>query len=867
MAPVMPQIATHRIPSAGPSSSLSGLTEDEAVRRLRSEGYNELTRPRKRGLLRITGEVCSEPMFELLLAASAIYFVLGKLGEALILAGSALTTIVVAIVQENRTERVLEALRDLTSPRALVVRGGISKRIPGREVVRGDIIVLAEGDRVPADAFLLSCSDLQIDESLLTGESVPVQKVASAAEINESFPASVKDERMLRAFAGTMVVRGHAVGEVVTTGAKSELGKIGKVLGEITAEPSLLHIQVSRLVRILAVIGIALSSLVVALYVLMRGSWLDGLLAGITLAMSLLPEEFPLVLTIFVVMGAWRISKARVLTRRSATIETLGAATVLCSDKTGTMTVNRMTIPELFADGESLRFNFDPEREDRIPAKFLRLIEYGVFASEVQPFDPMERAFHHLGQKCLTAYSRLREDWRLVHEYALTPELLAVTHVWKPLAEEGYIVAAKGAPEAIARLCGLDGAALVHVMRKVDEMSARGMRLLAVARSKCSGPPWPDSPTGFQFDFLGLVGLADPLRAGVSQAVSECRNAGIRVVMVTGDYPATAKAIAREAGLDVAAQVVNGDDIAQMTDLELRKCVTDAQVFARTLPEQKLRLVNAFKANGEIVAMTGDGVNDAPSLKAAHIGIAMGGRGTDVAREAAALVLLDDDFSSIVGAVRLGRRINDNLRKAMAYLLAVHVPISGLALLPLMFGWPLIFMPVHIAFLELVIDPVASIVFEAETEESDVMRKPPRASGTPIFSAAIIGWSVLQGTWVLLLTAAAFAEAISRGIPDSEARAVAFVSLVTCNCLLIFVNRTFGSSIIVSVRRPNPALWVVLAATAVLLGISLAIPPVRSLFAFDSMTAADFLRVLAVGIATIGLLEPAKSLLRSRGLP
>ncbi|HLI80738.1 MAG TPA: HAD-IC family P-type ATPase, partial [Candidatus Binataceae bacterium] len=687
------------------TSAVSGLSEEEAARRLRSEGYNELQKPRRRNLFRIAIEVCSEPMFELLLAASAIYFALGNHTEALILVGSAITTVAIATIQENRTEHVLEALRDLTSPRALVVRDGLIKRIPGREVVRGDVVILSEGDRVPADVVLHSCNDLEADESLLTGESVPVRKRARKQPLSGN---PMEDTAEL-AFAGTMIVRGHAVGEVIAAGAASEIGKIGKALGDIVIEPSLLHREVRRLVRVLAVIGIGISLLVVVLYVVMRGSWLDGLLAGITLAMSLLPEEFPFVLTIFMTMGAWRISKANVLTRRSATIETLGAATVLCTDKTGTLTVNRMSVAELFAGEEE--FRVDPSNAP-IPAKFLPLVEYGVLASEIHPFDPMERAFHDFGRRSLPHADSLHKDWVLSHEYELSTELLAVTHIWKAPEHQAYVVAAKGAPEAIAKLCDLAGDGLKVVLRKVNEMAGRGMRVIAVAKSSSSGPPWPDSPLALRFEFIGLIGLADPLRAGVSEAIKECRSAGIQVVMVTGDYPATASAIAAQAGLD-AAKVVSGPDLARMSDRELRDSLGRVRVFARMLPEHKLRLVNALKANGEIVAMTGDGVNDAPCLKAAHIGVAMGGRGTDVAREASAIVLLDDNFSSIVRAIRLGRRIYDNIRKAMGFLLAVHVPIGGLALLPIIFGWPLVFAPLHIAFLELIVDPVSSIVFEA----------------------------------------------------------------------------------------------------------------------------------------------------------
>ncbi len=845
--------ATPSIPS-----ELTGLSEAEARRRLRNEGYNELSRPPKRDLFRIALEVGSEPMFELLLAASAIYFLIGDIGEGAILAGSALITVVIAIVQESRTERVLEALRDLTSPRALVVREGVSTRIPGREVVRGDIIVVSEGDRVPADARLLSSSELAIDESLLTGESLPVEKHAGSPAATGLRPEPTPESTSSLLFAATLAVRGHGVGEVFAIGVQSEIGKIGKTLGAIAPESSLLQLQVRRVVRALAAIGIGLSLLVVVLYVLMRGSWIQGLLAGITLAMSLLPEEFPLVLTVFMVMGAWRISKARVLTRRPTTIETLGAATVLCSDKTGTLTTNRMSIAELFAGGETFRVT---ARDDQIPLNFQAIAKYGLLASEQHPFDPMERAFHDFGQRCLSSLES-HADWELVHEYALAPQLLAVTHIWRPPQSDGLVVAAKGAPETIGRMCRLDGDAMADLMRTVNVMAASGRRVLGVAKAEATGPPWPASPLAYRFEFLGLVGLADPLRPGVAEAVEECRRAGIEVVMVTGDYPVTATAIAREAGINLVGGIVTGEELARMNEEELRQCAKSSRVFARTMPDQKLRLVDAFKANGDVVAMTGDGVNDAPALKAANIGIAMGGRGTDVAREAAALVLLDDDFSSIVKAVRLGRRIYDNLRKAMGFLLAVHVPIAGLSLLPILFGWPLILTPVHIVFLELVIDPIASIVFEVETEERDLMRRPPRSPAQPLISLSMITLSLLQGAVILLLTGALLIEALSRAVSAEEARALTFTSLVSCNLILTLIDRSLGTSLFDALRRPNPALWVAFAVTVALLGITLIVPQVRLAFGFAALSRADMLRVACVALAAGALLEVAKTLVR-----
>ena len=625
-------------------------------------------------------------------------------------------------------------------------------------------------------------------------------------------------------FSGSLVVRGTGIGEVTATGALSEIGKIGQSLSTLETEPPRLQAQTRRLVRVFAMVGGAVSVLAVLLYGILRGGWLDAVLAGIALGMSMLPEEFPVVLTVFMAMGAWRISRARVLTRRAAAIETLGSATVLCTDKTGTLTENRMSIAELrLKNGEIFR-----PREAagaRMPEDFHDLVEFGLLASARDPFDPMEKAFHDLGREQLAETEHLHgPEWKLVHAYGLRPDLLAMSHVWQAAdGRQEFVIAAKGAPEAIADLCHLSAADLAALTQSVDAMAAEGLRVLGVARASFAGQTWPDSQHDFAFEFLGLVGLADPLRPSVPDAVSECRSAGIKVVMITGDYPATARAIARQAGLD-AEDLVTGEELEKLSDAELALRVRTATVFARIMPEQKLRIVNALKANGEIVAMTGDGVNDAPSLKAAHIGIAMGGRGTDVAREASSIVLLDDDFGSIVKSVRLGRRIYDNLRKAMGFIFAVHVPIAGLALLPLLFGLPILFGPMHIAFLEMVIDPVCSLVFEAETEEDDVMRRPPRAPDQPLFSGSLIGWSVLQGACAFALVAVIFIVASKRGMPDDEVRALAFFSLVMTIVSLIFVNRSFSTSLFTALRRPNQTLALVLLAVVTMLSLTLLWP-------------------------------------------
>ena len=836
-----------------------GLTARQAAERLAAEGPNLLPRPESRNFIRIVVEILREPMFALLIGAGAIYLLLGDLKEAVILFLFACTSVAIAVVQEARTERVLESLRDLTSPRALVVRDGIETRVAGAEVVRGDLVVLAEGDRVPADATVLSAHDLMADESLLTGEAAPVRKLALAGAPSSARPGG---DDLPYVYSGSLVVRGQGRAEVTATGARSEIGKIGVAITTIESEPPRLRAETGRFVRRFAAVSLTLSAVAVPLYGLLRGGWLDAVLSGIALGMSMLPEEFPLILTVFMVMGAWRISHARVLTRRVSAIETLGAATVLCTDKTGTLTQNRMTIVELRAGSNLWR----PGGGDDPPIEVSELIRHGILASARDPFDPMEKAFHALGRQLRTAGDHRGNDLALKWEYGLRPDLLAVTNVWAAAGQAELLAATKGAPESVADLCGLSAADREQLARAVDDMAHEGMRILGVARATVpAGQARPETPRGFRFRFLGLVGIADPLRPTVRAAVQECRSAGIRVVMITGDYPQTARAIAGQAGLD-NSEVVSGTDIEQMTDAELARRTRNTTIFARTLPDQKLRIVQAFKANGEVVAMTGDGVNDAPSLKAAHIGIAMGGRGTDVAREASSLVLLDDDFASIVSAVRLGRRIYDNLRKAMAYVLAIHVPIAGLALLPLVLGLPLIFWPLHIAFLEMVIDPMCSIVFEAEGEESDIMLRPPRDPEQPLFSFSSIVWSLTQGAVVLAFVAVLFVVALDRGLPEEDVRALAFAALVATNLGLVLINRSQGAALWVAFRRRNASLWWVAGTTAAVLAGIVAFGPTRQLFHFGPLHANDVALVLASGSTVLILLSLAKRAPFFRGL-
>jgi Ca2+-transporting ATPase len=849
----MPQPSTPPPCAADPAGHHSGLSATEAARRLQAEGPNELTPSQQRRLGAILAEVAREPMFQLLAAAGALYLLLGDVGEAAMLLAFVCLTVAITVWQGLRTERALEALRDLTSPRALVLRGGQRLRIAGREVVRGDLLVLSEGDRIAADARLLVANDLRADESLLTGEALPVSKLAAAPKAagDPSSPARPGcpdtaarpgGDGQTHVYAGTLVVGGQGLARVLATGPATEIGRIGQALGTMDSPATPLNLQTRHLVRVFSVIGLMLSVVVVGLYGTLRGDWIAGLLAGITLAMSMLPQEFLLILTVFMAMGAWRLSRQRVLTRRPATIEALGAATVLCTDKTGTLTQNRMTVMALAVPAGS---DLTPwatwatwaAGDAALPAAFHTLLESGLLASERDPFDTMDQAFARIAAEQLPASHR-HPDWDLVQDYGLVPTLLAMTHVWQVPGDAVHRVAVKGAQEAVLGLCRLPEAGSLAINAAGQAMACRGLRVLAVARGRFEpeAAAYPATPQGFELEFLGLVGLADPLRGGVIEAVQDCRNAGIRVVMITGDHPATARAMATQAGLDSAGATLTGAELATLDEAALRRRVAGTTVYARVLPEQKLRIVQALQASGEVVAMTGDGVNDAPSLKAAHIGIAMGGRGTDVAREAASLVLLDDDFGSIVGAVRLGRRIYDNLRKAMAFVFAVHVPIAGLSLMPLLFGLPLVFTPVHIAFLELLIDPVCSIVFESEPEEGSNMQRPPRDPATPLFSRALIANSLAQGGLVLLAVGLFFVALLHSGVAEAAARGATFSALVGCSVALILVNRSLSGRLWSSLLRPNPALWRVLAATAALLTAVLLIAPLRALFRFAAPT-------------------------------
>ena len=866
-----------------------GLGSAEAARRLAIDGPNALPGSAPRSAAALLWDVLTEPMLLMLLAAGGIYLALGDRGEALFLLSFVFVVIGITLAQEHKTQRALESLRDLSAPRALVMRDGQEQRIAGQDVVRGDLLILHEGDRIAADAQLIQ-GQLEVDESLLTGEAVPVTKLpaaqadqatAAAAAASTAPPQSKPAPSGGNAahtvasvgalFASTVVTRGVGLARVCATASHTAVGRLGADLAA-TAEPASALQQGSRtLVRRLGAIAVVLASAQVVLgWWWNGGALLDSLLSGIALAMAILPEEIPVILTVFLALGAWRISQQKVLTRRVTAVETLGAITVLAVDKTGTLTMNRMAVAEL----ATANARFTPEDAHHLPETFHLLTEFAMLATPGDPFDPMEKAIQHFGHQWLAGTEHVHDGYESEFEYALSGDILAMTRVFASDEPDTHLLATKGAPEAVADLCHLGAAQRETIRRQVESMAERGLRVLGVARGRWKGPalapdqspPWPQSQHDFDFEFLGLLALADPPRPEVPAALAQCRRAGVRVVMMTGDHPATARAIAQQVGLSARPEVLTGAEIEALDDAALTARLRHVDLCARLTPAHKLRLVQLLRASGEVVAMTGDGVNDAPALKAADVGIAMGERGTDVAREAAALVLLDDSFARIVAAIRQGRRIDDNLRKAIRFTFAVHLPIIALALIPTLLQWPALLLPVHIVLLQLLIDPTCAVVLEAEPEAPGLMERAPRAVGDSPFALAALGYAVVQGLGIAVLLLWGHAWFNAQGASAAQSRGVVFITLVLSVMLLILAQRNVARPALWSVRSPTPWLWRITAAMLLMLAAVTGLPWLRGLMGLALPGTAGMVTVAALLALCLAWLELVRLLGQHLGL-
>ncbi|WP_421720271.1 cation-translocating P-type ATPase [Aquidulcibacter sp.] len=788
-----------------------GLTQAEADQKLEEFGPNSLAVVKDRSVLRIIFGTLKEPMFLFMLSAAALYLMVGDLAEGAFLVLAASVSMGLVVFQDARSERALHALRDLAAPHAHVIRDGQTRLLPADQLVPGDVIIPNAGERFPADADLVSDHLLMMDEAVLTGESAPASKTLG---------------QDVSLFAGSLVVSGEGLAVVTQTGGNTQIGMIGTALsGEIEQTP--LQVSTGRLVIWLSLGALVVCLAIVAAYGLLRGDWLAGGLAGLTAAIALLPEEFPLVLAVFLAMGSQRLAQHHVLVRRAAVVETLGAITLLCVDKTGTLTQNQMRVDRVWSLDET---------------NHAEVLQVSTLASAVHPIDPMDKAIHAAANAQTSGAVELN-DFALKSVSPLAPQRLAVIQNWQ---HEGQrIWATKGAPEAVLHLCpDLPPEARARIVAELEAMASSGLRVLACAQART------DTKTDLKiedvaFEFVGLLGFIDPLREDVPAALAEARQAGIQIAMITGDLTATALAIAKAAGLDAGAGVLTGHEIEDLSPEALQARLAHVRIFARVRPEAKLKLILVFQALGHVVAMTGDGVNDAPALEAAHVGIAMGQRGTDVAREAADLVLLDDSFASIISGVRLGRRIFANLRKALGYVLAIHIPIAGLALLPILLGLPPMLFPMHIVVMELMIDPISSLVFEAEPSEASAMVQPPRALSEPLFGLSQMAWAGFQGLILLGGVLGLYFWAIETGIPETTARSMGYVCLVTGNVTLALVDGYEPS--ISPFDRRHRLLWIVALLVSTTLAAILYVPWLAKIFKMAPLGGADL--ALALGVA------------------
>lgn len=824
---------------------MEGLSSEQAKIQAKKFGKNEIPDSGKKGKFHLVLDIFKEPMFLLLISCGVLYMLLGDFREGFILLSTIIIIIFITIYQNAKTENALGKLKQLSSPRALVLRDGKETRIAGNEVVVEDIIIVNEGDRIPADAILIHSNHLKVDESLLTGESLAVDKST--------------EEGKNTLFSGTLVISGNAKAKVSSIGSKTEMGKIGHSLQSIEQSGTRLQTEMKGLIKGLFIIGGIISVATVLAFYFSRGNFIQSLLNGLASTMAILPEEFPVVLTIFLALGAWRLSKKNVLTRKPSAIESLGSATVLCSDKTGTITMNRMELTSVMINETFFEFDNIYRKNDDI----LHAINVGNLSSRVDSIDTMDNA---LSRKA-AEMNLLRSDKKhFIKEYPLNSAFPAISRVYTD--DSRCLVYCKGSPESIFQLCRFDESETASKLKLVNEMALKGLRVLGVAEGQYEKiEDLPKEQSELKLKFVALIGFEDPIRPEVPAAIKECAEAGISVKMITGDFPLTAESIANKIGLSTHNGILTGDEIERLNDIDLQKKIKNIHVFARVRPEQKLRIVLALKANNEIVAMTGDGVNDAPALKASDIGIAMGMKGTDVAREASSLVLLDDNFASIVAAIRSGRKIFDNLQKSMSYIMSIHLPIIGLTLLPAFFGnLPILLMPIHIVFMELIIDPVCSIAFESEPEEKGIMQRPPRPVEEKFFGWRKIFTSLFRGLLLLTMVILVYFLSIEEGHSEGEVRAITFTSLIIGNIFLILTDLSNTRSFLWVFRGKNKAALILPSIAFVVLLLVLNTKPGQVIFNFDHPGHFHFIPSLVGAGSLLLLIEFIKMFKFKKGI-
>lgn len=818
--------------------NLGGLNSEEVEKLQKKYGMNELVIQEKPNMLKKFLGVFKEPMFLLLLIATTVYFLLGAPKDGAIMLVFVGFVASITFIQEWKTEKTMNALKDLTSPKVNTLRDGKNILIKSTELVPGDVVFLSEGERIPADCIVLEPSNFSVDESILTGESEYVMKV-STTQSEKSTDYWKKDIL----YAGTLCVFGKCTAIVKFTGINTEYGKIGKAISEAKDEPTPLQKKVSILVKNIAIAGVILCISVMVASYFYSFDILNSILSGISLAMAIIPEEFPVVLTVFLSMGAYRLAKNNTLMRKISAVETLGSATVLCVDKTGTITQNKMKVKSIYSDGGIFN-NEDLKNQE--------LSDLMVLSCEKDPYDPMEKAILEAAN-----LSQLETVYKydLSKKIAFDSKTKRMANIY--IKDNKYYVAVKGSAETVLGLCNLDKQTMDEINIEIDKMASNGLRVLALA--DCTSEEVYEDLECYELTFKALVGLQDPPKDGVEEAIKLCKKAGIRVVMITGDYSKTAMAIGEEIGLKFTDKVIVGNEIDSLSENELCEVVKSCDVFSRVIPEQKMKIVKALKKNGEIVAMTGDGVNDAPALKSADIGIAMGQRGTEVAKEAADMILMDDNFTTIVKSVKDGRRVYDNIRKAMVYILIIHIPIAAMAMFAPLFNLPPLLLPMHIMLLELIIDPTCSIVFEGEPAEANIMENPPRPPQEPLLTRSLTIKVVLQGIIMFLAAFMPFHYMIDLGISSEYARSFSLITFIVANVTLVLVNRSNTELLYHLIKEKGSKVRLIVNSMALIMVFAIVyIPILNGFFRTEKIGIYPLIIAIVLGFISTGWWEIVK---------
>ncbi|MBL0308524.1 MAG: cation-translocating P-type ATPase [Bacteroidetes bacterium] len=811
--------------------NIKGLTNEQVILARKKFGRNTLDYQQQNRVLDVIGKLAKEPMIILLLVAALIYFISGKTGDGIFLSSAIIIVSVISLFQDSRSRNALQKLKSFTQANCKVIRNGQTEEIKSEDLVVGDSLIVEEGTSITADGIIVHSNDFSVNESILTGESLPV------------FKDKDKEDNLI--FKGTTVASGLAIVTITEIGNLTRLGKIGKSLESIKEEKTPLELQIGDFVKKLVIAGAIVFAVVWAINYFRSYSVLDSLLKALTLAMSILPEEIPMAFTTFMALGAWRLMKTGVVVKQMKTVETLGSATVICVDKTGTITENKMSLAKVFSLASQRIANPVAANEDE-----KALIKMAMWASEPIPFDPMEVALHH-------AYNDLhtedeRRNFKMIHEYPLGGKPPMMTHIFENNLGQ-RIIAAKGAPEALMNVSNLSKAEIEQIIEAIQTITNEGYRVLGVGESDFTGNDFPATQQEFQFRFKGIVAFYDPPKKNINKVLDDFYKAGIAVKIITGDYAETTTAIAKQIAFKGFEHSLSGDELMKLSEEELQEKVMHINIFTRMFPDAKLRIINALKADNQIVAMTGDGVNDGPALKAAHIGIAMGKKGTEIAKQAASLILVEDDLSKMVEAVAMGRRIYANLKKAIQYIISIHIPIILTVFIPLALGWvyPNIFSPVHIIFLELIMGPTCSILFENEPMEKNTMLQKPRPFTTIFFSWKELTTSIIQGIAITAGTLFAYQYSIYQGFDEALTRTMVFTVLIAANIFLTLVNRSFYYSIFTTLRYKNNLVLLIIAITITITGLLLFVPPLTTFFEFEALNISQLLTCIGIGVISV----------------